>query len=83
MFVITITARLFKNNQLWGYRITDGQSTIDVNREQAWMYAKQKRVANVTAVGSGGNGDYGLSGTNGFELKSLPQIKWEEKLAKN
>ena len=75
--MLQITARLFKDNQLYGYRITDGQQIIDATKAQAWLFAKQKEILNVNATGSGNEGDYGLTGTNGFELKSLPQIKWE------
>jgi hypothetical protein len=39
--------------------------------------AKNKRIDNVIASGDEQNPS--LSGTNGFELKSLPQVKWEEK----
>jgi len=38
------------------------------------MYAKNKEVMNVTATGTAN--DPGLSGTNGFELKKLPEIQW-------
>ncbi len=75
--MLQITARLFKDNQLYGYRITDGQQIIDATKAQAWLFAKQKEILNVNATGSGNEGNYGLTGTNGFELKSLPQIKWE------
>lgn len=75
--MLQITARLFKDNQLYGYRITDGQQIIDATKSQAWLFAKQKEILNVNATGSGNEGDWGLTGTNGFELKSLPQIKWE------
>lgn len=76
--MLQITARLFKHNQLTGYRISDGQQEQDFNKMQAWMFAKQNQIINVKAIGSGDNGDFGLSGTNGFELKSLPQIKLDE-----
>ena len=75
--MLQITARLFKDNQLYGYRITDGQQIMDATKVQAWLFAKQKEILNVNATGSGNEGDCGLTGTNGFELKSLPQIKWE------
>lgn len=76
--MLQITARLFKYNQLTGYRISDGQQEQDFNKMQTWMFAKQNQLLNVKAIGSGDNGDFGLSGTNGFELKSLPQIKLDE-----
>ncbi len=75
--MLAITARLFKDNQLVGYRITDGQQELDVTRLQAWMYAKQRQIMNVKAIGN--ENDASISGTNGFELKSLPQIKWNDR----
>lgn len=81
--MLEITARLFKDNQLVGYRITDGQQEQDFNKMQTWMFAKQNQIANVKVIGNGDNGEYGLSGTNGFELKSLPQVKWEESTNKS
>ena len=41
--MLQITARLFKDNQLYGYRITDGQQIIDATKAQAWLFAKKKR----------------------------------------
>ena len=79
--MLVITARLFKDNQLVGYRLSDGQSVNDLSKQQTWLYAKNKQIMNVTA--SGTEIDPVLSGTNGFELKSLPQIKWEEKANNN
>lgn len=75
--MLVVTARLFKDNQLVGYRLSDGQSTQDLTKQQAWMYAKNKQIFNVVATGT--EQDPGLSGIDGFELKSLPQIKWQEK----
>lgn len=77
--MLVVTARLFKDNQLVGYRLSDGQQEQNLSVLQAWMYAKNKQVQNVVAIGN--QSDPGLSGTNGFELKKLPQIKWEDTVA--
>lgn len=74
--MLVVTARLFKDNQLVGYRLSDGQKQQDFTKQQAWMYAKNKQILNVTATGT--EVDPGISGTNGFELKKLPEIKWGE-----
>ena len=79
--MLTVTARLFKDNQLVGYRLSDGQSTQDFTKQQAWTYAKNKQIANVVATGT--EQEPGLSGVNGFELKSLEQIKWSDKTPSN
>ena len=72
--MLTIIARLFKDNQLVGYRLSDGQREQDFTKQQAWLYAKNKQILNVVATGT--QEDPGLSGTNGFELKKLPEVKW-------
>lgn len=74
--MLQVTARVFDNNQLVGYQITDGQQTQLFTKQQAWIYAKNKQLLNVVATGDETNP--GLSGTNGFELKRLPEIKWKE-----
>lgn len=79
--MLVVTARLFKDNQLVGYRLSDGQSTQDLTKQQAWMYAKNKQIFNVVATGT--EQDPGLSGIDGFELKSLPQIKWQAQPTKD
>ncbi len=79
--MLTVTARIFSNNQLVGYRLSDGQSTQDLTKIQAWTYAKNKQIANVVATGN--EQEPGLSGTKGFELKQLPEIKWGEKTKNN
>lgn len=73
--MLRVTARLFKDNQLVGYRLSDGQQQRDLTIPETWMYAKNKMIENVRATGD--TQQPGLSGTNGFELKKLPQIKWE------
>lgn len=72
--MLQITARLFKDGQLVGYRLTDGNQTQDLTKIQTWMYAKNKQIINVTAAGT--QDDPQLSGTNGFKLKELPEIKF-------
>jgi len=74
--MLQVTARVFDNNQLVGYQITDGSQTQLFTRQQAWTFAKNKQLINVVATGDETNP--GLSGTNGFELKRLPEIKWKE-----
>lgn len=71
--MLTVTARIFSNNQLVGYRLSDGQSTQDLTKIQAWTYAKNKQIANVVAIGN--EQEPGLSGINGFELKKLPEVQ--------
>lgn len=71
--MLTVTARIFSNNQLVGYRLSDGQSTHDLTKIQAWTYAKNKQIANVVAIGN--EQEPGLSGINGFELKRLPEVQ--------
>ena len=70
--MLVVTARLFKDNQLVGYRLSDGQSTQDLTKQQAWIYAKNKQIVNVIATGTAD--EPSISGTNGFELKKLPEI---------
>ena len=72
LIMLVVTARLFKDNQLVGYRLSDGQQEQNLSVLQAWMYAKNKQVQNVVAIGN--QSDPGLSGTNGFELRKLPEI---------
>lgn len=79
--MLVVTARLFKDNQLVGYRLSDGQSIQDFTKQQTWLYAKNKQIINVIATGTEANP--GLSGTKGFELKQLPEIKWGEKTKNN
>lgn len=74
--MLQITARLFKEGQLVGYRLTDGTQTQDLTKIQAWMYAKNKQIINVTATGT--QDDPQLSGVNGFKLKELPEIKFSQ-----
>ncbi|MCM1542119.1 MAG: hypothetical protein NC121_12790 [Blautia sp.] len=74
--MLQVTARVFDNNQLVGYQITDGSQTQLFTRQQAWLFAKNRQLINVVATGDAANP--GLSGTNGFELKRLPEIKWKE-----
>lgn len=71
--MLTVTARIFSNSQLVGYRLSDGQSTQDLTKIQAWAYAKNKQIANVVATGN--EQEPGLSGINGFELKKLPEVQ--------
>ena len=80
--MLRVIARIFDDNQLVGYLLTDGRVEKPVTREQAWKYAKNKMIENVLAVGSanvqtpfGASNSASLSGKNGFELKSLPKIE--------
>lgn len=79
--MLAITARLFdENGKLAGYAVTDGQQTKQLSRLDTWNYAKQKMIMNVTA--SGDVNDPVISGTNGFELKKLPEIRANKAEAK-
>lgn len=71
--MLVITARIFKDNQLVGYQLSDGNVLRRFSKLETWMYAKNKVIANVIATGTEENP--GLSGTNGFELKKLPELK--------
>lgn len=75
--MLVITARIFKDNQLVGYQLSDGSQTQSLSKLDTWMYAKNKQIMNVVATGTAENP--GLSGTNGFELKKLPEIRDTEK----
>ena len=50
--MLVVTARLFKDNQLVGYRFSDGQTTQDLTKQQAWAYAKNKQIVSVVATGT-------------------------------
>lgn len=79
--MLAITARLFdENGKLVGYAVTDGQQTKQLSRIDTWGYAKQKMITNVVA--SGDANDPTISGTNGFELKKLPEIRANKTEAK-
>lgn len=70
--MLTITARVMNGTSVVGYQLSDGVQTQLATKEQAWLYAKNKQIYNVIATGDQSNP--GLSGTNGFELKKLPDI---------
>jgi hypothetical protein len=69
-----VTKRLFSDGKLIGYALTDGNSEAPFDRLQVWEMARNKQIIDVVA--SGTPDDPTISGTNGFELKSLPQVKW-------
>ena len=77
--MLVITARIFKDNQLIGYQLSDGRQTQLFSKLDTWKYAKNKQILNVVASGTPENPS--LSGVNGFELKKLPEFK--EDKAKN
>lgn len=68
----TITARLTDGTTVLGYELTDGVEKCNLNKKKTWVLAKNKEIINVTASGNLINPV--LSGTNGFELKKLPDI---------
>lgn len=78
--MLQVTARVFKDNQLVGYNVTDGQMEQTITKTQAWIFAKDKQLFNVVATGDEFNP--GISGTNGLELKRLPKIKYNDKSQK-
>lgn len=71
--MLVITARIFKDNQLVGYQLSDGSQTQSLSKLDTWMYAKNKQIMDVVASGTFENPT--LSGKNGFELKKLPEIR--------
>lgn len=71
--MIQLTARIFENGQVVGYRATDGQQEQSLTKQQAWQYAKNHQIINVEASGTMENP--GLSGVNGFKIKELPDYK--------
>lgn len=71
--MIQITGRIFDGNEVIGYQVTDGVQYKEISKQQAWLFAKEGRIQNVEATGTEDN--MGLSGTNGFTLRSLPEIK--------
>lgn len=71
--MIQLTARIFQDGNLIGYQATDGVQTRNLTKQEAWAYAKQKQIINVVASGTLQNPS--LSGTNGFQLKTLPELK--------
>lgn len=79
--MLQVTERVFDNGKLVGYKVTDGQSTQIIDKSQAWLYAKDKQLFNVKAIGDISNP--GLSGTNGFELKRLPDTELKSKFNYN
>lgn len=75
--MIQLTARIFQDGQVIGYQATDGTQTRNLTKQEAWAYAKQKHIINVVASGTLENPS--LSGTNGFQLKNLPELTPEMK----
>ena len=73
--MLQIVACVFMGNQLVRYRISDGQAVFDLTRYEAWLYARDNKIYNVKAIGSGTAP--GLTGINGFELKKLPRFRWQ------
>jgi hypothetical protein len=75
-----IVSRLLNDGQLVGYRIEHNNTRTDVTRLEAWYMAKNKQIDNIIAVGNEQNPS--LSGINGFEIKTLPQIRRDTKSQK-
>jgi hypothetical protein len=78
-----IVARLYIDGRLAGYRLFDEQTQQngDFTRKETWEYAKRNLITDVRATGTDTN--LVISGINGFELKQLPQIKWDRATMKN
>lgn len=74
--MIQLTKRIYQNNQLVGYVATDNNQSIMLNKLEAWMKARNNQISNVCATGNPDNPT--LSGTNGFELKKLPQLSLDK-----
>ena len=62
--MLTITARIFKDNQLVGYQLSDGNVSRRFSKLETWMYAKNKVIANVIATGTGTSSDPYVVQTN-------------------
>lgn len=81
MAMYRVIARLvLSDGTVCGYRLYcfDNGQEQTVDKATAWQYAKAGLIQNVKPTGNMITGNLGLSGTNGFELKSLPSIKMGE-----
>lgn len=81
MTMYRVIARLvLSDGTVCGYRLYcfDNGQEQNVDKATAWQYAKAALIQNVKPTGNMVTGNLGLSGTNGFELKSLPSIKMGE-----
>ena len=74
--MLQIIARITQGTEVVGYQLTDGSMTQSVSKGEAWTYAKNKMISNV--VGTGTEDSPVLSGINGFELKKLPTIPYNQ-----
>ena len=80
--MITVLGRAMNGNIVEGYIVQDTNTlqTGMINKKELWLQARNKEVNNVEASGSMIN--LVLTGTNGFQLKSLPVIKANTKMDK-
>ena len=67
----TIIARGMEGNNVIGYIVTDGINKRLLSKDDAWRLAKANQIQSVKAVGN--SPEQGLTGINGFELKSFRQ----------
>lgn len=70
---LRMTGRVFENGRLIGYEVTDGNEVRKLSKEEAWVYARRNLIENVRA--SGPVSKLLVTGTNGFEIKKLPEIR--------
>lgn len=78
--MLQVLGRAMNGSTVEGYVVTDSDNiqNIMVTKQDLWLRAKDKMVYNVEASGSIENPV--LTGTNGFQLKSLPTIKARTKI---
>lgn len=78
--MFTVIARILSNNQLVGYRLSDGIQQRDATKIETWVFAKKRLINDVIASGNELNPV--ISGTNGFELKKLPEVQYSYRAEK-
>lgn len=67
-----VLSRIMDGSNVYGYTLlTESGEVLLVTKEQAYVLAKNKEITNVKHVNSS---NYGITGINGFELRSLPSI---------
>lgn len=72
-----ITKRISDGSTIIGYVLTDGNQEAQMDKPSVINLAKQGLIMNVKVSGDT------ISGTNGFELKSLPTINMKQLQQKN
>lgn len=70
--MLRITKRISNGSTIIGYALTDGNQEVQMDKPSVMNMAKQGLIMNVKVSGDT------ISGTNGFELKSLPTINTKQ-----